>query len=267
MQEPYQKYATKTIILAQKTTRATIYLVFQRESCLKRSILAIGDIHAPFSHRDLVPFLTACKKAINPDCVIQVGDEADIHAISRFTPDPNLHSAGDEIEMARKALRPLQDLFPDMQLCESNHGSRVYRRAKEVGLPSQTLRSYKEILDIQVNWQWFDEIVKITPKGPVLFDHGEKATAIQHSKNQAMSVVQGHRHAEQYIQWWANPREQRFGAQVGCMIDQQSFAFAYDKKTSLPRPQLGCLAIIEGEPTLLRMCLTKSGRWDRKLAL
>jgi hypothetical protein len=232
---------------------------------LKHHILAIGDLHAPFQHKDAVAFLKALKTEIEPDCVIQLGDEADIHAISRYTPDPNLHSAGDEINLARKALRPLQDMFPEMKLMESNHGSRVYRRAKEVGLPSQALRTYKEILDVQVNWTWHDDLVVETPKGLVMFDHGEKATAFQHSKNQGMSVVQGHRHNEQYINFWANPREQRFGAQAGCMIDGKALAFAYDRKSMTYRPQLGCLAIIEGEPKLLRLTTTKTGRWDRKL--
>lgn len=234
---------------------------------MKRAILAIGDLHCPFQHRDAAAFLTACNKALSPDLVVQMGDEADIHAISRYTPDPNLHSAGDEINLARKALRPLQDLFPNMQLLESNHGSRVYRRAKEVGLPSQALRSYKEILDIRVNWTWHDDLVINTPRGQVMFDHGEKASAFQHSKNQSMSVVQGHRHNEQYIQFWANPRVQHFGSQVGCMIDGKALAFAYDKKTMTYRPQLGCLAIMDGEPALLRMRLTKSGRWDRTLSI
>lgn len=234
---------------------------------MKRSVLLIGDLHCPFQHPDTLAFLTACNKAISPDCVVQLGDEADIHAISRYTPDPNLHSAGDEINLARKALRPLQDLFPKMALLESNHGSRVYRRAKEVGLPSQALKSYREILDVKVDWTWHDELILETPRGRVLLDHGEKATAFRHSKNEAMSVVQGHRHNEFYIQEWANPRQQFFGAQAGCLIDGPSLAFAYDKKSAMNRPILGSLGIMDGEPFLIPMRLTKSGRWDRKLAI
>jgi len=70
-------------------------------------ILVIGDIHAPYMHKDTVEFLSLVKEVYQPDRVVQIGDEVDIHAISMHDSDPDLDAAGKELEKAIVALEPL----------------------------------------------------------------------------------------------------------------------------------------------------------------
>jgi hypothetical protein len=51
---------------------------------------------------------------------------------------------------------------------------------------------------------------------------------------------------------------------VGCMIDDESLAFEYNK-TTLQRPVIGCGIIINGQPSLIPMVLNKKGRWIGRL--
>ncbi len=67
-------------------------------------ILVISDMHHPYSHPDVLPFLTALNKKYQPTRVVCVGDEIDCHAMSFHDSDPDLMSAGDELQAAIKAL-------------------------------------------------------------------------------------------------------------------------------------------------------------------
>ena len=75
-----------------------------------------------------------------------------------------------------------------------------------------------------------------------------------------MSVVAGHMHERFEIRYWANSQGLYFGMHVGCLIDDDSLAFSYNK-LNLKRPMIGCAIIIDGLPKLLPMVLNKHGRW------
>ena len=77
-----------------------------------QSILVISDLHVPFEHPDTVPFLKAVKSQFKPTDVVQIGDEADFHALSFHDSDPDLPSAGEELEKAIAKLQPIYKLFP-----------------------------------------------------------------------------------------------------------------------------------------------------------
>ncbi|MCK8363719.1 metallophosphoesterase, partial [Erwinia amylovora] len=63
-----------------------------------KCILVVSDLHAPFNHPDSVAFLKAIKAKYKPTRVILTGDEVDFHAISFHDSDPDLDSAGKELE-------------------------------------------------------------------------------------------------------------------------------------------------------------------------
>ena len=52
---------------------------------LAKSILVISDLHTPYEHPDVVPFLTAIKAKYKPDTVVCIGDEIDYHATLQRT--------------------------------------------------------------------------------------------------------------------------------------------------------------------------------------
>jgi len=228
------------------------------------SILIISDPHFPYQHPDLLAFLRACNAKFRPDRVVCVGDEADKHAMSFHDHDPDLASAGDELKQTRRALRPLYKLFPKMDILESNHGSMVYRKGKHFGIPKDYLRSYQEVLQAPEGWVWHDELILQTVQGPVMFRHQFKKDPLIHAQQMAMSIVQGHFHEDFDIQYVSSPHRLLWAMTVGCLIDKQSLAFAYNK-TNTKRPIIGTGVIINGLPQLVPMLLNSEGRWVGKL--
>src|SRR5690606_4604668 len=116
-------------------------------------VLIISDTHTPYHHPDAIKFLAAIKKQHKPDRVIHIGDEVDYHAMSFHDSDPDLYSASDELEKAIEAIHQIADLFPKVDVIESNHGSLAFRRAKAHGFPRQLIRPYKEVLGTP-GWNW-----------------------------------------------------------------------------------------------------------------
>ena len=64
------------------------------------------------------------------------------------------------------------------------------------------------------------------------------------------------------ISYWGNPESLLWAMQVGCLIDKDSMAFAYDKVFK-DRPIIGCGIIINSQPKLLPMVLSKGGSWNK----
>lgn len=227
---------------------------------MAKTVLVIGDLHAPYMHRDAQMFLKAVKSKHKPDSIIFMGDEVDGHAISYHESDPDLPSAGDELKQAISQLRPIYKLFPSATIIESNHGSLVYRKAITAGLPSAVLKGYREILEAPKGWVWkFDHTIG-TDLGSVYFHHGKSSSIEKLSKNMAMSACQGHFHNKFYISYWSSPNALYWDANAGCLVDHKSRAMAYGKN-DLQKPIVGCLLIIKGIPKLIPMVLNKKGRW------
>ena len=111
-----------------------------------RRILVISDTHAPYHHKDTIRFLKAIKDEYAPDRIIHIGDEIDNHAMSYHYHSPDLFSAGEELIRAREVIWQIEDMFPKVDVLESNHGSLWYRKAKTHGIPREALKTYEEIL-------------------------------------------------------------------------------------------------------------------------
>ncbi|WWY65358.1 metallo-phosphoesterase [Escherichia phage vB_EcoP_LHP] len=228
-----------------------------------RRILVVGDLHAPYTHRDAIDFLRHVRDNYGPDMVIQVGDETDGHAISFHDSDPNLDSAGVELEKAKLVLEQVHELFPNLLVCDSNHGSLIYRRAKTHGLPVQFIKKYRDILfplHGAPAWSWADAWVLNTPLGPVRFQHQVSGDFMLNASHERTSLVLGHEHGRFEVQYAASSTALYFGAYAGCLIDSKSLAFAYGK-LHRKKPILGCMVITDGSPQLIPMLLNEDGRW------
>ncbi len=228
-------------------------------------ILVLSDLHAPFGHIDTIPFLRALKEKYNPDRVISVGDEIDGHAISFHNHSPELLSPKDELLKAIDHLKPIYKMFPNMDICESNHGSLVYRKGEAMGLPRHVLKSYREILEAPKGWKWHSHItLKMSNDQWLYICHSKGGNSLRCSQAIGMSYVAGHEHSKFDLQYWGNSLGLNFAMTVGCLIDDDSLAFAYNK-LSLKRPVIGCAVIIDGIPNLIPMVLNKEGRWIKTL--
>lgn len=229
-------------------------------------VLVIPDLHAPYQHPDTLRFLRAVKEQMQPDLVVSLGDELDYHAMSFHDSDPNLDSAGAELERGKKFLRKLHAEFPNVLVCHSNHGSMTYRRAKAHGIPVQLVRKYRDIvfpgLDAR-GWSWADSWKIKTPLGPVMFKH-QSSGILADAAHNGCNLVVGHSHGNFSVEYCASSAHLYYGCYSGCLVDKDSLAFAYGR-LSKNKPIIGCTLILNGRPTLVPMVLKENGRWQGKL--
>lgn len=220
-----------------------------------RRILFISDMHIPYHHEGTINFLKMLKARYNPTRIICLGDELDKHALSFHTSDPDLRSAGDELLVSLPVIAELHDLFPVMDLLSSNHGSLVWRKAKEHGIPRHYIKSYNDVLGVGEGWVWHDDIILDLEDGQKVYvHHGKSSDAIKTSQAMGMSHVCGHYHNSFGVKYWANPQGLYWAMNAGCLINDSSLAFAYNN-VNLHRPIIGTCMLIDGVPILEAMPL------------
>ena len=183
-------------------------------------------------------YLAHCKKIKRKykcDHVIFIGDITDAHFSSFHVSDPDGYGGGAELELAIKQLKPWYKAFPNATVILGNHDRIVTRKAKMANLPSKWVRDYNDVLETP-NWEWkIEDVVD-----GVKYVHGEASTARTTMKNEGLSVVQGHRHSEMYVEYYND----RFALQTGCGVNRNSYAMEYARAY---KPQmLGCAVVIGG---------------------
>lgn len=226
-------------------------------------ILVIPDQHSPYQHQDTLAFLAHVASQFNPELVVNLGDETDKHAMSFHDSDPNLMSAGDELEAAKVFLAALAKLFPNQLVCDSNHGSMHFRKAKAHGIPVQYLKSYRDVLFPDgggEGWEWAENWRVNTPLGPVMFKHQASGPILVDAAHNQCNLMVGHEHSKFEISYTASSAAIYWGAYSGCLVNKDSLAFAYGKH--FPRkPVIGCTVILNGCPMLIPMLMGTDGRW------
>ncbi len=229
-----------------------------------KRILVISDMHLPYQHKDAIRFLTEIKKEFKPDFIVNIGDLLDFHAINMHTHDPDLYSAGMELDSSKEYIKQIEDIFPNVTEVDSNHSSLVYRRALKYGMSRKFLRDYGEFLGTK-KWKWVDDLTLTMSNGQrCFFTHGRSADILKVSQTMGMSAVQGHYHTKFLISYWANPDHLFFAMNVGCLINQKSMAFNYARNFKT-RFILGCGIIINGVPRLLPMVINDKGNWINQI--
>ena len=218
-------------------------------------ILFISDMHIPYHHPNTLAFLQMLKDRYNPTRVICLGDELDKHGLSFHDSDPDLLSAGDELRAALPVIAQLHEMFPVMDLIDSNHGSLVWRKAKHHGIPRHYIKSYNEVLQVGEGWKWYNDLVIDLPDGQKVYvHHGKSSEAIKTSQAMSMSHICGHYHNSFGVKYWANPNGLYWAMNAGCLIDDKSLAFAYNT-ANLHRPLIGTCLVVDGVPILEAMPL------------
>ena len=238
--------------------QSDVYVSQQTTSKVKHDnsrILWISDLHAPYHHKNSIKFLRELHEKYNFTRIICGGDEADLHSLNFHGVDPDLPSAGDELVLVKEFMAELAELFPVMDILESNHTSLAYRRAFKAGISRGYMKSYNEIFDVPDTWLWHDDLIIDLPNGQACyFCHGKSTNGLRLSRNMACNVVQGHYHSKFSIEYWSNPRNLYWSMQAGCLIDDRAMAMAYNKLT-LERPIIGTGVIIDSIPVLEPMKL------------
>ena len=211
----------------------------------KSRVLVIGDLHAPFVHKD---YLAHCKKVYEDySCnkVVFIGDIIDSHYTSYHESDPDGMGGGDELEAAIKVVAEWYKEFPDAHVTVGNHDRIVSRKAFSASIPKRWVKTYSEVLGTP-NWKWVTDVII----DKVRYVHGEGGTARNRVKIDGISTVQGHLHTQAYVEYIIGYNGKSiFGAQVGCGMDEKSYAAAYAKAGK--SPALSCGVILEGETAIV----------------
>jgi hypothetical protein len=252
-----QKVAT---VKRAKITQDTLKVNRQQDDKVYNCILILSDMHHPFAHPDTVPFLRALKKKYAFDKIVCIGDEADFHNLSYHESIPDLPGAGDELKQAIEGLKPIYELFPSVDVIESNHGSMIIRKGITAGIPSIAIKSYNDILEAPKGWTWQFDLKLRTPLGPVYFCHGKTSAAGRLASQYGMATCQGHFHERAQVHYISTPEKLMYDMHVGCLADDKSLALGYNK-INPKRPIVSVGIIINGIPQIIPMVLGKGSRW------
>jgi hypothetical protein len=209
-------------------------------------------MHAPWDHRYARDFLCRVRDKFKPDRIVNLGDEVDLHGFSAKWPaDPNLHSPARELELARESLARYYKEFPNVDVLESNHGARIFRKVLVSGLPRMVIKRYSELFGWPKGWHYAGDHLIIDG---VYYTHGEGISGgswhLAHQKLKC-SVVLGHLHSRAGVIYSVTKRYKHFVLNAGCLIDTENEdgPFAYGKHI-IEKPVLGCGLIVNGEQAM-----------------
>lgn len=214
------------------------------------NILVIGDIHEPFSLEGYLEFCREKQEEYNCGTVVFIGDVIDSHFSSYHETEVCAMGADDELDAAVKKIANWYYVFPKAYVTIGNHDRLVNRKAKTAGLASKWIRDYSEVLNTP-NWTFVEEVELYN----VCYNHGEAGTARTRMKNELQSQVQGHLHAEAYVDWSVGAKHKVFGMQVGCGVDRTAYAMSYGRIYKKPVISCGVVLNSGSLPILLPMDL------------
>jgi hypothetical protein len=216
----------------------------------KKNYLIIGDAHLPFEHPKALEFLVSVQQLyqIPDENVICLGDLLDLYHFSKYPRGAEFPiTPKQEIEIARKKIKEWAKAFPLLKICEANHESRLWKKAIEAELPSDVMRSIREIFAYPKTWE-INEVYMIDTASPFLCLHGDghglsPITLTNNPRQFGMSVCYGHYHSLASIMHLSTQTLRAWSFNVGCLIDESSFAFEYGSKAKF-KPSIGCGVIM-----------------------
>ena len=207
------------------------------------NVLIIGDLHEPFTKVGYLGFCIGLKQKYHCTDVIFIGDIIDNHYSSFHPSDPDGFGAGEELERAKARLQGWHDAFPNARVMLGNHDRIPARKAFDAGLSKDWIKSYSEALNVPT-WSFMDSY----EKDGILYVHGDGAGhAVTRSRKSLQSVVQGHFHSRAYVEYTVGTNFKIFGMQVGCGVNDKSYAMAYGKNH--PKSAISAGVIIDNGRT------------------
>ena len=202
---------------------------------IKNNVLIIGDLHTPFVKKGYLDFCKKMYKKYNCNKVVFIGDILDNHYSSYHETIPDGHGAEKELLMAKKQISDFYREFPVADVCIGNHDRIPNRKSVSSGLSSHWIKDLKDVLCTE-SWNYSEYFII----DDVEYTHGTGRKAINRSKQDMISVVQGHYHSDSYINFSVGKNSKRtFAMQIGCGIQESEYAFAYGKDFAKPHINVG----------------------------
>ena len=212
------------------------WIRYLRRIATDSNILIIPDLHAPFVRIGYLDFCIEMKRKWDCDKIIFIGDLVDNHYSSFHETDPDGLSAKEELDQAINQIQAFYSAFPYATVLIGNHDSIPNRKAFTGGVSSRWVKSIKEMLQVP-NWDFKVEHWE----GNILFCHGMGRKAKGRMKQDMVSIVQGHYHSESYIIYQVGTDRKTFAMQLGCGMDNNTYASAYAKNFMRQHINVGIL--------------------------
>ena len=210
-----------------------------KNSTKKSNTLFIGDIHSPFILDGYLDFCISIYNKYDCDRVVFAGDVIDNAFSSFHSVDPDGMGAGMELQKAIEKINGFYKAFPNAYVLYGNHCRIANRKAFAGGLSNRWIKTVGEILETPT-WTYNSEFIFDN----VLYVHGEGRTARNRCLKDFISVCQGHRHSQTYIEYYTSrDGEVRFALQVGTGIDREAYAFSYAKDYDMQ--QINCAVVLD----------------------
>jgi predicted phosphodiesterase len=217
---------------------------------LRGNTMFIPDTHAPFTVPGALDFISDVGKRYNIKNVFHLGDVVDSHALGFFDHDPDGESAGSELYKAKKFVKELVKLFPNVYACIGNHDNRHLRQALKHGLPKAYIREFSEILETPDTWQWhYSYIIN----GETLVTHGSTSgmrSTYDLALMTSLNAVSGHTHSYAGVTYINDGFKQRWALNGGCLADNDSYAMKYAADSKF-KHTLGVAIVVDEVPMFI----------------
>lgn len=211
--------------------------------------LLISDLQIPYEAAKALEFCIYLKKyyKVPDENVICVGDEVDEFHGSDYPKGADYpHTPSGEIEEARDRLKSWYRAFPKCKVAISNHGLRWEKKASQASIPSQIIKSHREVFAAPPGWTWHDQIL-VKSKHPFRVIHGCGYSGKDGHRNAAMdkglSTAIGHLHAFGGTEHIATEGREIWAMNTGCLISVKDYAFKYGKDSRM-KPTLGAGVVV-----------------------
>jgi predicted phosphodiesterase len=194
-------------------------------------VLAVSDLHIPFEHKDAFKFIKHNYNEYDCNEIVFMGDMFDVYSISRYTKSPDSLNVSDEFKRAKDSVKTWVKEFPKAKCLIGNHEARINKRLTENGIPREFIKSFNELFGLPKEWIWGHEFII----NDVHYLHGNRDGIYSHvniARDMRRSVVTGHTHTSGGIHYLSNYADCIFALNVGCLIDQTTYAFNYSAEQS-----------------------------------
>jgi len=204
------------------------------------NVLIIPDLHAPFIRDGYLEFCKKMQRKWGTTKTYFLGDLLDNHYMSFHDTDPDGYSANEELNKAIAQLAEFYQAFPEANVLMGNHDSIPSRKAFSSGISNRWIKSVAEVLKFS-GWTYSD----VCWHNGIMLCHGIGRKASSRMKQDMVSVIQGHYHSESYIRYQVGTDRKTFAMQLGCGIDNNTYAMAYGRW--YPRQHVNLGILVEGK--------------------
>ena len=129
-----------------KPDEEALLLNYRKHS--SNNVLVIGDLHCPFDLDEYLDFTIEQYYKHNCSEDIFIGDIIDNHFSSYHETSADGLGGADELELAIKRIARWRDAFPVAKVIIGNHDRMVMRKAQTSAIPSKSIKSYTEVLEL-----------------------------------------------------------------------------------------------------------------------